>query len=402
MDTLFRTKKSGRTSASSSNSHSTHLSSPTDLTGSVPYNQLPTSYALPVVGPSTLPYVRREGTISVNDVGAPSTNPNLGHDGQPFNLHGRPPIPPPSPRRSEKSRQSTRNSSTTDVSGRMSPDEEVLSPTFRGIHRSSSRQQQPMAEFGGPRYNSRDTDTMSIRTVSSIGSNRMVPVGDLGRYPSFATDPRGSISNRSTHTLVTPRSGPPHPSPSLTSYSSNIAGSRLSEEFSFTRPPDHEVDKLFEELLSSRNVDESTALSRSSASSQVNIAKTAASLSTDIKWQMVESDRRARWDAAKIKQRKEDESVRSGKAAKRGTAAVVVKNSPEWFLKKCLDGTLTADHVRTLSVSLRTQPYEYVQKSIRLTAAGCANSWHARARSFWPATCSATRPNRAEQWWTRI
>lgn len=337
MDTLFRSKHRGRNSASST---STSLPSPTDLTASVPYNQIPTSHPPPIAGPSTS-FARG---ISVNDVGAPSTNPSLGIDGQAFNLH-RP--APPSPRRSEKSRTSTRNSSSTDVDRVDSPD------LTRNGTRSSNRQQ-PMAEFGGPRHPyaaARDTDNMSIRTVSSIGSNRdMAPVRDLGRYPSFATDPRGSVSSRSTHTLVTPRSNYAPSNP------------RLSEEYSFARPPDYEIDRMFEELISTRNVDSiGPSTSRSSVSStntQANLAKTTATMSVEVKWQMVESDHRARWDAAKMRQRKEEELLRSGKASKRATT--VVKNSPEWFLKKCLDGTLTADHVRTLSVSIRTQPYEWV------------------------------------------
>lgn len=71
---------------------------------------------------------------------------------------------------------------------------------------------------------------------------------------------------------------------------------------------------------------------------------------------MVESDARARWDANRAARRKEEELLRSGKA-KRGTG-VIVKNSPEWFLRKILDGALTLQHLSTLQVSLRTSPLE--------------------------------------------
>jgi cytokinesis protein len=95
--------------------------------------------------------------------------------------------------------------------------------------------------------------------------------------------------------------------------------------------------------------------SRTSGSSNPAVAPSAAaSLHIEMKWQMVESDARARWEAAKDVRRKEEEVLRSGK--KRTT--VVVKNSPEWFLKKMLDGNLTKEHLGSLQVSLRSFPVE--------------------------------------------
>lgn len=397
MDTLFRSKHRSRNSASSTAvPQLTHASSPTDLTGSVPYSQIPSSHPPPVAGPSTstLSFGSRRdgGTISVQDVGAPNTNPSLA-DGVPFNLHARGSVPPPSPRRSEKSRQSSRTSTATDTGGRLSINDTVrrsdqggtrYSPPavladsasingfqFAGpsVQRVPSHGPAQLAEFGGQQHPyaaaARDPDAMSIRSVSSVNSTNRgdAPIRDLGRYPSF-TDSRGSLSSRSTHTLVTPRStgAPSHYSPSVNSFSSNIAGTRVSEEFHFPRPPDHEIDDLFQRLVESRNPGNGSAgpavNARASTSSQLNIAKTAASLPIDTKWQMVEGDARARYEAARAKRRKEEELVRTGKIAKRGTAGAVMKNSPEWFLKKCLDGTLTVEHVKTLIISLRTQPLE--------------------------------------------
>jgi len=235
------------------------------------------------------------------------------------------------------------------------------------VQRISSRSTTPqMGEFGGPRHpfanQPRDADTMSIRTVSSISSQRgggdSMLNRDLGRYPSFT----GSQSSR---VAPAPRStGSSNYSPSIATFSSNIASSRLSEEFHFPRPNDAEVDELFQRLLQTRNLEEipsgTTMSSRNSATSQINIAKTAASLSTDIKWQMIEADARTRHDAAKEVRRKEEEMIRSGKVAKRGTASAVMKNSPEWFLKKVMDGTITTAHISTLTVSLRSQPLEWV------------------------------------------
>ena len=143
-----------------------------------------------------------------------------------------------------------------------------------------------------------------------------------------------------------------------------MAIGKLSEEFNFPRPSNIEIEHLFQQLLENRDLDAShtqvpSISSRTSVSSlsQSNIAKTTASLPMETKWQMVESDARARWEQQREMRRKEEELLRSGKA-KRGAAGVHVKNSPEWYLKKVLDGTLTTQHLVTLNVSLRTLPLE--------------------------------------------
>jgi len=191
----------------------------------------------------------------------------------------------------------------------------------------------------------------------------MGSVRDLGRYPSFTVD--SAVSSRSHNTGNAPRAaaGPSKYSPSISSFQSNIANSRLSEEYHFPRPSDAEVDRLFQNLLDTRNIDEHPSSgpalsSRASNLSQINIAKTAANLPVDIKWQMVESDARAKHDAAKQSRRREEEMAKSGRVVKKGTAPAVQKNSPQWFLKKIMDGSINPSHFSTLGVSIRTQPKE--------------------------------------------
>jgi cytokinesis protein len=127
------------------------------------------------------------------------------------------------------------------------------------------------------------------------------------------------------------------------------------------RPPDSEIEERFQELLENRDMDSahvtpSHTSSRSSMStSQASIAKSAAALPIETKWQMVESDARAKYENARKSRRKEAEMIKSGKV-KKGGAPAVDKDSPEWYLKKILDGTITAQHLSTLNVSLRTFP----------------------------------------------
>lgn len=396
MDTIFRRNHRSRTSISSVSGHTPTPSN--DLAASVPYSQIPTSHPPPIAGPSTnLGSIRRDGGISTSDIGAPSTNPSLNSDGT-LNTGYRveSSISSASPRPTNGARVSSRASDASEPAARRSIDDvgrrgtaelgEFVQYSVPGVYqeattkglryqggaiqRTSSRQQaQPLAEFGSSRHpyaaSARDPDSMSIQTVSSVNSSTrdMGSVRDLGRYPTFSVD--STVSSRTTPVVSTPRpvAGPSRYSPSISSFQSNVASNRLPEEYHFPRPSDAEVDRLFHHLLDTRNIDEhstsSPALSsRASSSSQINIAKTAANLPVDIKWQMVESDARAKHDSAKESRRRAEEMAKSGRIAKRGTAPAVQKNSPQWFLKKIMDGTINPSHLSTLGVSIRTQPKE--------------------------------------------
>jgi len=385
MDTIFRSKHRTRTSASSAPSTS---ASSNGLSSSVPYNQLPSIYSTPTAGPSTstisLLNGRRDQAPRKEDVSAPLQNPGLNDvsatDEQAVRLDGM--MPPPSARRSERERESSRRSNMTESAGGNTPEGSIrratsdLSPSnglryvppsiTLGMGRSPSDNQEFGSSSRHPYAASahRDSDVTSIRTVSSVSSQQ--PIRDLGRYPSFG-DSRVSLTNRNSHSTPNgrdSRAGPSKKTLSIHSIGSTVALARPTEEFDFPRPPDTDTEQLFQQLLENRDLDSShsqvpSISSRNSLSSmsQSNIAKTTALLPIETKWQMVESDARARWEQQREMRRKEEDLVKSGRT-KRGTAGDHVKNSPEWFLKKVLDGTLTTQHLTTLNVSLRTLPLE--------------------------------------------
>jgi cytokinesis protein len=149
----------------------------------------------------------------------------------------------------------------------------------------------------------RDSDAVSIRSMAS--STSMLPNNDLGRYPSFSDNRRPDAS---------------------------------------TRPSDADIEAEFQRLLDERELLNPRSVpsisSRQSVSSVTDVSKSTASLTVDQKWQMVKADAQAR-------QTRSDEK-KSG----------VVKNSPEWFLRKILDNSVTVQHMSTLFVSLRTMPLE--------------------------------------------
>jgi cytokinesis protein len=195
--------------------------------------------------------------------------------------------------------------------------------------------QPPAPEFG---HRPRDSDAASMRSVSSKSS---FPGGDLGRYPSFTESTTTTASRPSYPSRARPPGVP-----------------RVSEEFLPTRPPDPQIETDFQRLLQGRDLDAATKnvpsiTSRSSIQSVTDVSKTAASLTMDQKWQMVKADKQKRWDDARSAERRKDDEIKSGK--KRSGA---LKNSPEWFLKKLLDGSVTAQHIQMLHVAMRTSPLE--------------------------------------------
>lgn len=256
---------------------------------------------------------------------------------------------------------------------------------------------------------SRDNaDAASIRSVSTMSSVR-----DLGRYPSFSTDQASVQPSRggSRSQVPTPGGGtggyasrPPGPSPygstpSLTSgypsspnpssilpQSSTASSGHpiplppLTGEFNFPRPPDHEIEQLFRQLLENRDLDSGTAptsrmlgpsdgggggggitpslSSRSSLVSNPAVMARASNLPVDTKWAMVESDARSRWDAAKSAKKKEESLIKSGKIKKGSSAQAAITHTPEFYLKKCLDGNMSVADWKSLLVAYRGKTVE--------------------------------------------
>lgn len=70
----------------------------------------------------------------------------------------------------------------------------------------------------------------------------------------------------------------------------------------------------------------------------------------DKKWTLVHQDKLTEWQTEQ-KKRAQGSTGQSG---------AQLEGSPEWFVKKVLDGTITTKQLQSLSVSLRTQPIRYI------------------------------------------
>jgi hypothetical protein len=218
MDTIFRKSNKTRSSVSSSAS----VTSPTGLSGSVPYSQLPQSNPLPVAGPSSSSYLTngRQTAFRGDLISPPNTNPGLTEDGTPLNYSWRdtaPPIPiKDAGRTSANSRRDTSGGGggADDGVKRVPSDASAVSNGLRYTP-PSIQAMSPTSEFGYRPHPyaamGRDTDTASIRSVSTINTVNTVNSHqqsnrDLGRYPNF--------DNRSTShrpSVSTPNGRPPGP-----------------------------------------------------------------------------------------------------------------------------------------------------------------------------------------------
>lgn len=153
---------------------------------------------------------------------------------------------------------------------------------------------------------------MTTTTSRSEGGNR------TSRYaPSLAS----SFENRLTHTHF------PHP---------HLHRHPTADEFFFPRPEsDTEIEALFDEMRRTRDLGQLPPLS------------------IDQKWNMVESHERIRWKEEKTR----DEQTRRQQDT--GRPAAIEEGSPQWYVKKFLDKTITAKQASGLLVSLRGKEMRY-------------------------------------------
>lgn len=185
-------------------------------------------------------------------------------------------------------------------------------------------------------------------TMVDFGAYSPTPGPSLERLNPTAQTQRTSSSRTTDASTVRPRyassvtsNGSDH-----TSVSSHlrdvipIPGVRHSfhpfEEFHFPRPQNpEEIEAMFGEIQTRLEVDGSR-------------------LGLEQKWLLVYNDAQIRWKEERTRQEQQRKSAAQGSSAQ----AVILKDSPEWYLKKFMDQTITAKHVGSLTVSLRTSPVE--------------------------------------------
>ncbi|WFD41493.1 hypothetical protein MPSI1_000122 [Malassezia psittaci] len=155
---------------------------------------------------------------------------------------------------------------------------------------------------------------------------------------------------------------------------SNLSEARVS------RPPDADVERMFRDLMDRRDL-----LTSSGDSLPFDTSQNIASFNVDKKWTLVYNDLLTERNA----EREREKTFRAFPApaitapAQQSTM-VLMRNSPEWFIKKFMDGTVTSKHIESLAVTLRTCAIGWLQNFVEAKGTPVLSSFLAGLHSHDP------------------
>ncbi|TFY54779.1 hypothetical protein EVG20_g9572, partial [Dentipellis fragilis] len=299
---------------------------------SVPYDRVPPGSPVPV-GASNQAF-----RPSLSSISAPITNPTLSTNGTDLNVNSMQRVRAERERAYASSASNTRPGSPhasvlTDDSSTLVSDS-VDSPTkpFKSASRrlqhsenSSDRRSPSTADFS--QYPSPTSPypplppsavARPVSTATTRSDNR------TSRYTSAVSAAEGLLQSAHSHHF-----------PHLHRHS--------TDDFYFPRPDsDAEIEALFENIKRDRDLGDLP------------------NLSIDQKWNMVESDERIRWREERNREEQAKRQLEMGKPAS------IVEGTPEWYLKKFLDKTITAKQASSLLVSLRSKDIGWFRQFVAI------------------------------------
>ncbi len=311
MDTIFGRKKARPRQSSVSGQ---------DLDErSVPYDQLAAPLRSP--GPASTTNQGMRG------ISAPHTNPSLTDTGTEFNFFSMQKQKKERERLYDQHTSNQRpNSSATSISSTadsstLYEESNTPTPASRYTRTQAGRTHRSEASFSGRGPGNTESgqypSTGGVPATPSRPSSSMTTKSDNNRNSRYAASV--SSDGGSHHSILSNLSHRHH---------------STNEEFNFPRPEkDDEIEALFENVRRTRDFP--------------NINR---DLTIEQKWHLVYNAEHIRWD----KERQEQ----LGRHKESGAAA---SGSPEWYLKKFVDKTITAKQVQSLGVSLRSNEMRYVQ-----------------------------------------
>lgn len=308
----------------------------------VPYDRLGPSPRSPVPV-STVSQGLRNGAAVIS---APITNPTLTANGTEFNLHAM--------QRTKAERDRAYTLAKESNARPASPTMSVSTTDSATLYNDSSA----ATISGRPKTPS----SRQRRSELSSGNDKRSPsMTELGHYPS-PTSPYPAMSPSSSNmrpvSAVTSRSdgnsrgsryassltlgsgdGSHSHFPHLSQHFYHQSRHGNQDDFNFPRPDnDDDIEILFENVKRTRGIGEMP------------------NLSIEQKWHMVYNDEHIRW---------EEERKRDGQAKKQnetGQPAAIVENTPEWYIKKFLDKTISAKQAGSLLVSLRSKEMRCISR----------------------------------------
>lgn len=306
----FLTRKKNRPRQSS-------VSTASELGASKPYEDLAPSPRTPIHVGTTSQGLRNQFPSVIS---APITNPTLTTDGTELNLY--------TMHRSRQERDQLYNTY---------PATRPISPTNSPSTADSSTL---YSESDKIHLHHRSTTSVS---ETSVSSGRMSPpVSDFGGYHSQrkganqqTTRPTSRATTRSdrmstnTRSLISDAPSQHHHSTHIGNSLHAVRYGTHAEEFHFPRPDsDEEIEVLFQEIKRS-----------------LDLGDNLPNMTVDQKWAMVYNAEQLRWS---------EERKQTKKQAEAGFAAPFVEGSPEWYIQRFMDRTITMRQASSLEVSLRS------------------------------------------------
>ncbi|KAJ5822866.1 Diaphanous autoregulatory [Penicillium robsamsonii] len=310
---------------------------------SIPFESLPTDTRTPIPIDNSRPGSSRHEP-SPNHLGKSGGDyhqyPTVTSTSAPNGYASHPSGPRPPPHTSNSTSNSTLSSSNSGDRG--------ARPQQWGRPGSS-------AANSGPNHNSYSIDS---------SSNSRTSLDQASIYSSVSSNTRGSSyfsSDNSSRTLTTSHSGDRTMFPSSSSGRLSNAGSshQISVPAAVPRPQDNYltrprddriVDQLFLELMQKRGWQNLPEQAK----------RQMLSYPASKKWTLVHQDRLTELQGEQ-KRRQNARQTHGHDGLSGLLERADEEGSPEWYVKKVMDDTITSKQLASLSVSLRTQPISWVK-----------------------------------------
>lgn len=311
--TNFLTRKKNRPRQSS-------VSTASELGASKPYEELAPSPRSPIhVG--TTSQALRGSVPSV--ISAPITNPTLTTDGTELNIF--------TMHRSKQEREQLYASHPTNR-----PNSPLNSPSTADSSTIYSESDKTYSHH-------RSTTSVS---ETSVSSGRMSPsVSDFGGYhaqrkgsnqqttrPTSRATARSERMSMNTRSIVSDSLSQHHHSTHIGNALHVVRHGMGAEEFYFPRPNnDEEIEALFQDIKRS-----------------LDLGDNMPNMTIDQKWQMVYNAEHLRWAEERRREQQTKKQVETGQSVS------FAEGSPEWYIQRFMERTITPKQASSLEVSLRS------------------------------------------------
>ncbi|THH29601.1 hypothetical protein EUX98_g4591 [Antrodiella citrinella] len=326
MDTFFGKKKKERPRQSSVSTNASD-----ERLVSVPYHKLGPPSKSPVTVNTVSQGLRANpGAI----ISAPMTNPSLTTKGTDLNVNRI------MRQRSERDRAYRDATGNTAYPRPNSPSTSISTADSSTLYNDSEGSSKANARRVRQSESGSSLNDFGIPPTSPSPRQRALMAGEslATVRPSSSVTTTTSRASNYTSSLTSPDSH--HRHLSITSHLARL----IPEEFNFPRPTnDEEIEVLFENVWRERQLGEQP------------------SLSLEQKWNMVLSNERMLWEESKKKEEQARKQLESGQAVQ-----IIQQETPEWYIKKFMDKTITAKQAGALQVSLRSNKVEWFKNFVEL------------------------------------